>query len=121
MALVLLGLVLVGLAAIGLLDALYFLLARPPIMDTPQARVFGLSNAAYGLAWYLLVAVAGAWVLTQGALPVCWGLLLVSAGTVLLAVYLIHQMIVELETLCPLCLVGHGVNLGILVALVLAC
>lgn len=91
------------------------------ILDTPYARVFGLSNAAYGLAWYVILGALATWALITGELLLCVGLMVVAAGTVLLAVYLIWALLVKLETICPLCLLGHGVNASILGVLWLAC
>lgn len=143
MALIVWSWALIALAVIGALDALYFVLVDqrkirpdprwlPPvcrmeedtcmrILDTPYARVFGLTNATYGLVWYVLLAALATWALITGELLLCVGLLVVAAGTVLLAVYLIWALLVKLETICPLCLLGHAVNASILGVLWLAC
>ncbi|MDX1611708.1 MAG: vitamin K epoxide reductase family protein [Candidatus Thermoplasmatota archaeon] len=136
-------LLLLALAGLGLANALYFVLVSrrlippdprwlPPVcrmdeatcarvVDTPYARVFGVSNASLGVVWHLAVLAAGAMALATGIWPGCTLFLLVSLATVLLAVYLIWALVVKLETLCPLCLLGHGVNATILVLLALHC
>lgn len=135
--------VIVVLALVGALDALYFVLVDqrklrpdprwlPPvcrmdeatcmrILDTPYARVFGWPNAVYGLAWYVLLGTLATWALVTGQLLLCVPLIVIAILTVLLSVYLAWALLFQLETLCPLCFLGHGINAAILVALVLAC
>lgn len=134
---------LLALAAVGFLDALYFVLVTyrviPPdprwlpnvcrmdeatcarVVDTPYARVFGLPNAVYGLAWYAIVGAAAAGALASGALPFCAPLVVASAATVAFSAYLAWSLLVKLRTPCPLCFLGHGVNAAILAALVAGC
>lgn len=143
MALIVWSGALVALAVVGALDALYFVLVDqrkippdprwlPPvcrmdeatcvqIIDTPYARVLGLPNAVYGLTWYLLLASLAAWALVTGELLLCVPLLVVAGLTVLLSAYLAWALLVKLETVCPLCFLGHGINAAILVVLLLAC
>ena len=90
------------------------------VVDTPYARVFGVSNAALGLAWYGVVSAAALSGLAGGEVPARTLLVVVSAGTVVLAAYLIWALLARLHTACPLCFVGHGINAAILVLFLLA-
>lgn len=138
-----LGTLVIATALIGLANAIYFIgvthrLFAPDaswiprvsrmsedtcarIVDTPYARVFGLSNAAYGAAWYLIVAGLGTRLILGGTLPFCGLLIVLAAGTVLFSVYLAWALIQRLEVRCPLCFLGHGLNTLILVELLIAC
>ena len=138
----LLGLIL-ALAAVGALDALYFVLVTyrvvPPdaawlprvcrideatcarIVDTPEARALGPPNAVLGLAFYLLVAAAAAAGLLTGTLPGCALLLAAALGATALSAYLAWALLARLRARCVLCFLGHGLNAALLVALALAC
>lgn len=131
------------LAFVGFLDALYFVLVDrglmkpddrlvPPvcrmdeatcarIIETRYARVFGVPNAVFGLAWYLLVGGAASYALVEDAFPFCLGFLVVAAGTVALSVYLAWALLAKLKTVCVLCFAGHAVNLLIFGAVAGAC
>jgi uncharacterized membrane protein len=77
------------------------------ILHTPEARLFGLPNFVYGLAYYiaLIAAVAGA----PGGL--LFDLLVAaSALTVILAVQLIYSLRIRLKTDCTLCYASHAIN-----------
>ena len=89
------------------------------IIDTREARVFGVPNSLLGVAYYLVlgfVAVRGA------PLPAPWPALLLAAawGTVALGVYLTYRLLFVLRVPCPLCLFSHALNLGIALFLTLA-
>jgi len=138
-----LGLPLLGLAVLGFLDALYFVLVTyrwmrpdPPwlprvcrldegtcarIVDTRHARVLGLPNAVFGLAWYGIAGVAGAWMLAGRDLPFCGPILAASLLTVALSAYLAWALVVRLRVACTLCFLGHGVNVALLLVLAAAC
>lgn len=135
--------ILLALAILGFLDALYFVLvdagrlrpdARlvPPVcrmdeatcarvLDTRYARVFGVSNAALGLVWYGVVAVAAGFALINGEIPYCVIVAAAAGVTVLVSAYLAWALLARLRTPCVLCFVGHSVNALILVALIGAC
>lgn len=132
---------LLALAVVGFLDALYFVAVTyrwmrpdprwlPPlcrmdeatcarIVDTREARALGLPNSVYGLAWYAAVAAAAAVALATGALPARPLLLAGAATSVAFSLYLAWSL-VRLRTLCPLCFLGHGVNVALLVLLALS-
>lgn len=135
------GIILVSF--VGLLDSLYFLLVTyrwmrpdptwlPPVcrmdqatcarvVDTPQARLFGIPNSVYGLIWYALTATAGVLLLTRGEIPNCRILALLALLPVAFSLYLAHALIVRLKTFCPLCFLAHGLNFALPVLLTAAC
>jgi uncharacterized membrane protein len=73
------------------------------IVRTPYARLFGLPNSLFGLAFYILTAVVAVLAL-GGTLPAwLWRLnLLAAIITVLLIPYLVWALVVELKTWCRL-------------------
>lgn len=142
-ATIVVGALLALAALVGLLDAGYFVgvaygLMRPDaswvpracrmdeetcasIVDTAYGRVFGLPNAVYGAAWYAVVLALAGTLLAGGAMPSCRLALLAAAGAVLFSVYLIWALVQRLGVRCPLCYLGHGLNLTILVLLAVGC
>lgn len=137
------GILLVLASTVGLLDAAYFVGVAyrlfPPdarwipqacqmdeqtcaaIVDTSYGRALGLPNAVYGILWYAIVLAPAVWLITRGAIPACQIFLLAAAGTVLFSVYLVWALVQQLEVDCPLCYLGHGLNLSILVLLTIGC
>lgn len=91
------------------------------IVDTRYGRALGLPNAAFGLAWYAVVLGLAGVVLATGSLPACSVFLTLAAGTVLFSVYLIWALVQQLDVDCPLCYLGHGLNLSILFAIAAGC
>jgi len=86
------------------------------IVDSPQARLFGVPNSLLGIAFYLGVLVAA----IGGLLPSTMlykVLLAVSLGTVLIGLYLIYSLLAVLKVRCVLCFTGHILNLLILLFL----
>lgn len=133
---------LLALAATGAYVALYFVLVTyrvvppsvrwvPPVcrMDegtcarvvwTREARLLGLPNSVYGLAWYAVVlAAAVAWIAT-GDLPAKPLLLAGSVASVAMSAVLLWALLVRLRTRCPLCFVGQAANALILAVLLIA-
>ncbi|OGG56948.1 MAG: hypothetical protein A3F84_15555 [Candidatus Handelsmanbacteria bacterium RIFCSPLOWO2_12_FULL_64_10] len=121
------------LALTGLLNALYFALscyglARGrlipvvgqgsscrAVMQTPDARVLGLPNFIFGALYYL-----GLIVLSWTADPASGWMAAARVASylaVLLGVYLVYALRYRLHVSCPLCLLGHGVNLALAVCL----
>jgi len=81
------------------------------ILNTPEARVFGLPNSVLGIAYYLTILAALAFGPLSGAgraavVAVAW-------GTVGLGAYLAYRLLFVLRVLCVLCFTAHAVNLGI--------
>lgn len=91
------------------------------VVDTPQARVFGLPNSVLGAAWYLVVLAAAGQALATGSLRYCLPLLLVAAFTVVFSAYLAWALVAQLRIVCVLCFLGHGVNVALLALLAWAC
>jgi uncharacterized membrane protein len=84
------------------------------IVQTPEARIFGVPNFVLGLVFYsvLVVTILGD---IGGFL---FDLLTATALlTVVLAVYLIYALRIRLKTDCVLCYSAHGIN--ILIAMIL--
>jgi uncharacterized membrane protein len=73
------------------------------VVTTPYARIFaGAPNVLAGIFWCVaLYALAGYW-LASGRLVVPWPYLMVAAGTVSVAGYLIYALVVILRQPCPL-------------------
>jgi len=88
------------------------------VVFTPQARVFGLPNSAFGQVYYLALVLAGlgGWVLHH---PMRWAFLAASVVTVMLAVYLSHALLVTLRVRCLLCFTSHAINVALLLLLAL--
>lgn len=91
------------------------------IVDTRYGRALGPPNAVFGMAWYLIVLGLAGVILRMGYVPACTLFLLAAAGTVMFSVYLIWALVEKLDVACPLCYLGHGLNLAILGALTVAC
>ena len=73
------------------------------VLQTPFARMFGgVPNVALGIAWCVaLLALAVYWIVA-GRVVVPWPYLLAAAGTVAVAAYLVHALVVVLKQPCPL-------------------
>lgn len=88
------------------------------VLETPQAKVFGLPNSALGIVYYLLVlsrCASGPWA------PIWESALLASALlTVALGAYLTYSLLYRLRVTCPLCLLSHAANALIALLLIVA-
>jgi uncharacterized membrane protein len=130
-------------ALVGILDSLYFVLVAyrwmrpdprwmPPvcrmdgntcarIVDTPQGHLFRVPNGLVGLAYYGLVLAAATDAFVAGTWRGCL-LLLTAAGLALAtSVYLAWALLARLKVTCALCLLGHALNLGLVLLLAAAC
>jgi uncharacterized membrane protein len=101
------------------------------VVQTPYARVFGVPNSLLGIFYYSILIL---WVALGR--PQTWYflriqkfpdffspshlLIFAAAVTVVLGFYLIHSLIYELHTHCPLCYAGHTINALLFILLVLA-
>lgn len=77
------------------------------VVQTPEARIFGVPNFVLGLLFYivLIVTVLGD---IGGFL---FDILIATAiFTVVLAGYLVYALRVRLQTDCVLCYTAHGIN-----------
>jgi uncharacterized membrane protein len=73
------------------------------VMRTPFARLFGgVPNVALGLAWCAALLPLAVYWIVAGRVVVPWPYLVVAAGTVVVAAYLIHALVVVLKQPCPL-------------------
>jgi uncharacterized membrane protein len=73
------------------------------VFRTPYARMFGgVPNVALGIVWCLALLGLAAYWLATGRLVVPWPFLLVAAGTLGVAAFLIHALVVVLRQPCPL-------------------
>ena len=121
-------LLLVSCAFAGLLIALYFSLvyfdvmeadnrwipsfcrmekgACMRILDTPQAKVLGVPNSVLGVIYYAAILFVP--MDRYEAL-----FLIASIFSVGLGMYLVHALVVRLQTHCPLCYTAHAINLVI--------
>ncbi len=124
------------LAVVGLLIALYFVLVyygllRPDtrlvpavcrmsddscqlVIRHPDAHIFGLPNAVYGVGFYLLVIVS---ILFPDISFLHTAVLVVSWISVAVGIYLIYSLFFKIKIPCPLCLTAHGINIVLAVVL----
>ena len=81
------------------------------ILDTPEARIFGVPNSVLGIGYYLalLSALALAPIPAGGRAA----LTALAWGTVGLGVYLVYRLVWGLRVPCILCFTAHGLNLGL--------
>ncbi len=77
------------------------------IVQTPEARIFGVPNFALGLLFYILLIVSVLGNIGGFLLDI---LIATAIFTVVLAVYLIYALRVRLKTDCVLCYAAHGIN-----------
>lgn len=116
--------VLLALAVLGVAISLYFTLAYygrvesrevpallcrreerscVTILQTPYARLLGVPNAVVGLGFYLLTGAVAALALGEALPDWLWRVnLVVAAGTVLAAPYLVWALVARLKTWCRL-------------------
>lgn len=86
-------------------------LDEPSIVERPAARAaFGISNAAFGLAYYgaLLAAVP-----FYDARPVKRTLLGASSLALAMSLYLAYSLLFRTRMSCPYCWTGHGLNVAL--------
>ncbi|PZR58299.1 MAG: hypothetical protein DLM50_04080 [Candidatus Meridianibacter frigidus] len=110
-------LIMTALCALGLYASVFMLrkarlgaqgqLAEPSVVQRPAARLFfGVSNAAFGIAFYVISA-ALIWIGTPWATPA----LLIAVGlAALTSVYLAYSLLFVTRMPCPFCWTGHFVN-----------
>ena len=84
------------------------------VINHPDARIFGLPNALFGIAYYLFISLLAVGINGSALLS---GLRLSSLVTVVLGVYLVYSLLVKVRVMCFLCLTSHVINM--LIALLL--
>jgi uncharacterized membrane protein len=134
------GYITILLAAVGLYIAAYFTLVYygllaantklmpsicrleertcQTVLGTKYARLFGAPNSLLGVLYYaaVIVILAGGW----SAAPVGVALLVTAWFTVAVGLFLIYSLFFIIRIPCPLCLVGHAINLALALLLTLA-
>src|SRR5689334_1264685 len=79
------------------------------IVDTRQARLFGVPNSLLGIGYYAGVLL---YVLSPARSSTLFYevLIALSAGTVIMGVYLVYSLFFLLRVSCVLCLTSHLLN-----------
>ena len=80
------------------------------IIHHPDACLFGIPNALLAIGYYLAVMV---YVTAGHPAPLTQPLMYASWLTVAVAAYLVYSLAFRIKILCPMCLVGHGINIVI--------
>ncbi len=98
------------------------------VVQTPYARVFGVPNSLLGIPYYLFLI---GWAAVDGSVGLAFNvgrqylellssmLVVISAVTVLVGLYLIYTLRRKLHVDCPLCYAAHGINATLLVLILL--
>lgn len=112
-----LKLIMTGLCALGLYASVFMyrkaladragLLAEPSVVQRPAARLlFGVPNAALGIAYYVFVGIAiwfasgWMWIAVFAAV----------AAAAVMSIYLAYSLLRITKMACPYCWTGHAVN-----------
>ncbi len=85
------------------------------IVQTPEARIFGVPNFVLGLLFYILLTVTVLGDIGGFLFDI---LIATAIFTVVLAGYLVYALRVRLKTDCVLCYTAHGINTLIAVILI---
>lgn len=78
------------------------------IVDTPQARLFGIPNSDLGILYYL--GMFGSSLQSTTWAQLHWMLAGASAVTLVTGFYLTYVLVFRLRTPCMLCFISHAVN-----------
>jgi uncharacterized membrane protein len=83
-------------------------LREPSVVDTPRARAIGgIPNAAFGLFYYPLVALAMLWFHVNSV----WALTVAaSLAAAAFSLYLAYSLLFITRRACPYCWASHLVN-----------
>ena len=83
-------------------------LTEPSVVQTPRARlVGGIPNAAFGMVYYLLLAI-GIWI--AGAPWQVGVRLAASLAATAMSIALAYSLVVVTRMPCPYCWTSHAVN-----------
>ena len=83
-------------------------LSEPSVVETPRARaIAGIPNAAFGIAYYPLVALAMLWFHVSGVRALTVAASLAAAA---FSAYLAYSLLFVTKRWCPYCWVAHLVN-----------
>ena len=92
-------------------------LSEPSVVQTGRARMFGIPNAAFGVAYYAALAIATG----LFGIPAVWWLAFVAAALAAAgSVYLAYSLLFVTRMPCVYCWTSHVVNWALLIAVVLA-
>lgn len=91
-------------------------LTEPSVVQTTTARaLFGAPNSAFGLAYYLLLAVATPFL----ANPLVWMPALAAAACAgAVSLYLAYSLLFRTKRPCPYCWSAHAINWALIAALI---
>jgi uncharacterized membrane protein len=89
-------------------------LTEPSIVETARARVFGVPNAALGIAYYAALALLVPALATPG---VWWAAFAAAAGAAAFSAYLAYSLLFVTRAPCPYCWASHLANWAILALL----
>jgi len=93
------------------------LLTEPSVVQTPRARLLGRTpNAAFGVAYYPLLAVA-VWV--SWWRPELFVLLAIALVAGAVSVVLAYSLLFITKMPCALCWTSHGINWSLILLLLL--
>ncbi|HXP92637.1 MAG TPA: vitamin K epoxide reductase family protein [Candidatus Binatia bacterium] len=83
-------------------------LTEPSVVETPRARAIGgVPNAAFGIAYYPLVALAMIWFHVTGV----WALTVAASfAAAAFSLYLAYSLLFVTKRWCPYCWLSHLVN-----------
>lgn len=88
------------------------------VVQTPEARVFGIQNSVLGLAYYVVMFAAAVVRLAVGTWPFFIILTIISVMAALFSIYLAWALIFRLRTPCPLCFTAQAINIAIAIILI---
>ena len=89
------------------------------LLQTPQAKLFGVPNFVLGILYYLILMLAGMVLPLENLDAVYWGLVGATFITVIAGAYLIYSLMFVLRTNCPLCYASHAINFVLLVLFII--
>jgi len=126
----------------GFVIALYFTLMRftrmnayqrfiPPVcrmdeqtclslLDTAEARLFGVPNSAPGLLYYALIMSTAVLLIGGNPLPLPTFVIAISTASAVVSIYLAYSLLFRIKIQCILCFTSHVINMLILLLLIRA-
>lgn len=86
-------------------------LTETSVVESPRARLFGTPNAAFGIAYYLLLAAA-VWTVAAAGAPAAAVAVLAVVALVPAAVsaFLAYSLLYVTRASCPYCWTAHAIN-----------
>ena len=100
------------------IDASHGRLGEASVVQTSRARLFGgVPNSAFGIVYYLSMALAAFWLDVSGVRMVALCVAILAAAV---SVYLAYSLLFVTRMPCINCWIGHVTNWLIVVALVVS-